>query len=312
MRLKAQRQGAGHRQGGRREDRHRPGARDRRAPQDLAGLPARRGAGRRDHQPRLGAGDEDRRRHRHRPRRPHLPRRHRRARARRAGGRRRRGCDRQAAARASVVTVSCAEGEIGRVYDGDVPFEVDAPSTWRRCDRPRTQIMVNLGNPDLAFRTAMMPNDGVGLARMEFIISEHIGIHPMALVHPEKVTSAAERERIAQLTPSYASPARILRRDAGRGRRHDRGGVLSQAGDRPAVRLQDQRICAACSAAPLRAEGGQSDARLPRRLALCPPGLRRRLRAGMRGAAPRARGDGADQSARHGAVLPTGRGGASG
>ena len=44
--------------------------------------------------------------------------------------------------------------------------------------------MVNLGNPDLAFQTAMLPNDGVGLARMEFIISEHIGIHPMALVAP--------------------------------------------------------------------------------------------------------------------------------
>ena len=53
--------------------------------------------------------------------------------------------------------------------------------------------MVNLGNPELAFHTAMLPNDGVGLARMEFIISEHIGIHPMALVHPERVASAKER-----------------------------------------------------------------------------------------------------------------------
>ena len=52
--------------------------------------------------------------------------------------------------------------------------------------RPQTAIMVNLGNPDLAFGTAMLPNDGVGLARMEFIISEHIGIHPMALLHPTR------------------------------------------------------------------------------------------------------------------------------
>ena len=70
---------------------------------------------------------------------------------------------------------------------------------------PRTHIMVNLGNPDLAFRTAMMPNEGVGLARMEFIISEHIGVHPMALVHPEKIT-AAERSRIEALARNVASP----------------------------------------------------------------------------------------------------------
>ena len=67
--------------------------------------------------------------------------------------------------------------------------------------------MVNLGNPDLAFRTAMRPNDGVGLARMEFIISEQIGIHPMALVQPEKVTSAADRDAIAHRTKHHASPA---------------------------------------------------------------------------------------------------------
>ena len=60
--------------------------------------------------------------------------------------------------------------------------------------------MVNLGNPELAFHTAMLPNDGVGLARMEFIISEHIGIHPMALVHPEKVdVGQGERNTIARL-----------------------------------------------------------------------------------------------------------------
>jgi pyruvate,water dikinase len=67
--------------------------------------------------------------------------------------------------------------------------------------------MVNLGNPDLAFRTAMLPNDGVGLARMEFIISEHIGVHPMALAHPEKVPSAADRDKITQRVRGYARPA---------------------------------------------------------------------------------------------------------
>jgi phosphoenolpyruvate synthase/pyruvate phosphate dikinase len=66
--------------------------------------------------------------------------------------------------------------------------------------------MVNLGNPELAFRTAMLPNDGVGLARMEFIISEHIGVHPMALANPEKVNSAKDRAAIKRLVQRYARP----------------------------------------------------------------------------------------------------------
>ena len=88
----------------------------------------------------------------------------------------------------SPVTVSCADGEVGHVYDGELPFETTRVAV-DELKRPHTAIMVNLGNPEIAFKTAMLPNDGVGLARMEFIISEHIGVHPMALVHPEKVTS---------------------------------------------------------------------------------------------------------------------------
>jgi pyruvate,water dikinase len=67
--------------------------------------------------------------------------------------------------------------------------------------------MVNLGNPEIAFKTAMMPNDGVGLARMEFIINQHIGIHPMALARPEKVKSARERRTIKLMTSRYNKPA---------------------------------------------------------------------------------------------------------
>jgi pyruvate,water dikinase len=66
--------------------------------------------------------------------------------------------------------------------------------------------MLNLGNPELAFRTAMMPNDGVGLARMEFIISEHVRVHPMALAHPEKVKSARTRKEIHNLVRHYPRP----------------------------------------------------------------------------------------------------------
>jgi pyruvate,water dikinase len=104
------------------------------------------------------------------------------------------------------VTVSCAEGETGRVYAGRLAFEVTTVDV-ARLKRPRTAIMLNLGNPALAFRSAMLPSAGVGLARMEFIISEHIGIHPMALVHPERVGSESARRQIARLTAQYARPA---------------------------------------------------------------------------------------------------------
>jgi len=106
----------------------------------------------------------------------------------------------------SVVTVSCAEGEIGRVYDGKLPFETTRVET-SELKRPRTAIMLNLGNPELAFRTAMLPNDGVGLARMEFIISEHVRVHPMALVNPDKVTSKRAQKTIERLVRNYSSPA---------------------------------------------------------------------------------------------------------
>jgi pyruvate,water dikinase len=106
----------------------------------------------------------------------------------------------------STVTVSCAEGDLGHIYESSVPFEVTRIAA-SDLQRPRTAIMVNLGNPDLAFKTAMLPNDGVGLARMEFIISEHIGIHPMALAAPERVTGSKTRAAIARLTRNHTRPA---------------------------------------------------------------------------------------------------------
>ncbi|OBF53291.1 phosphoenolpyruvate synthase [Mycobacterium sp. 852002-50816_SCH5313054-b] len=101
-----------------------------------------------------------------------------------------------------VVTVSCVEGDTGRVYRGEVGFHVDRTEV-AGLQRPRTQIMVNLGNPDLAFKTSFLPNDGVGLARMEFIVSEYIKVHPMALLHPEKVGDAEDLRAIERLTRGY-------------------------------------------------------------------------------------------------------------
>jgi pyruvate,water dikinase len=104
-----------------------------------------------------------------------------------------------------TVTVSCAEGDVGRIYGGSVPFEL-RHTDLASLPRPRTKIMVNLGNPEAAFATSFLPNDGVGLARLEFIIAEAIKIHPMALVQPEKL-GAEEQAEIARLTAGYANPA---------------------------------------------------------------------------------------------------------
>lgn len=78
-------------------------------------------------------------------------------------------------------TVSCADGAQGNVYEGHVEFVVER-RTMEEEKRPRTQVMMNVGDPDHAFALASLPNDGVGLARLEFIINNHIGVHPMALV----------------------------------------------------------------------------------------------------------------------------------
>jgi pyruvate,water dikinase len=102
------------------------------------------------------------------------------------------------------VTVSCAEGDAGHVYPGSLRFDILA-TDLSTLAKPKTDIMLNLGNPELAFKTCQLPNSGVGLARMEFIINESIKAHPMALLHPEKIEDPQEREIIRQLTAGYAS-----------------------------------------------------------------------------------------------------------
>jgi pyruvate,water dikinase len=103
-----------------------------------------------------------------------------------------------------VVTVSCAQGDVGVVLEGAVPFTVERTDVGE-IPRPRTKIQINVGNPDLAFKTAALPNDGVGLARMEFIIADHIRAHPMALLHPERVEDDAERRAIGALVANHDS-----------------------------------------------------------------------------------------------------------
>ncbi len=110
---------------------------------------------------------------------------------------------------AETITVSCAEGDTGHAYKGAIPFHINR-SEVENIPRPKTAIMINLGNPELAFKTSLLPNDGVGLARMEFIINEYIKAHPLALLHPEKLHSDSTREQIAKLTQGYSSGSQFF------------------------------------------------------------------------------------------------------
>ena len=117
------------------------------------------------------------------------------------------GCENAttAIASGSEVTVSCAEGDAGKVYRGRVEFDV-LRTDLAHMQRPKTKIMLNLGNPELAFKHSFLPNDGVGLARMEFIITEYIKAHPLALIHPEQVRDAGELAQLKALTEGYDDP----------------------------------------------------------------------------------------------------------
>ncbi|KXS21037.1 phosphoenolpyruvate synthase [Gonapodya prolifera JEL478] len=101
-----------------------------------------------------------------------------------------------------MITLDCSGGETGTVYDGKVDFKIDRLNLMT-LTRPKTKIMVNLGNPELAFKTSQIPNDGVGLARMEFIISEYIKVHPMALIHPDRVREVRERRKVEDIIRNY-------------------------------------------------------------------------------------------------------------
>ncbi len=104
-----------------------------------------------------------------------------------------------------ALTIACSEGEVGKVYQGTLPFNVER-TDLKALGRPVTEIMLNVGDPDVAFSLANLPNDGVGLARLEFIIANAIKMHPMAALHPEKLTPA-EQADIAKLTINSKTPA---------------------------------------------------------------------------------------------------------
>jgi pyruvate,water dikinase len=104
------------------------------------------------------------------------------------------------------ITVSCSEGEEGRVYAGLVPFEIQE-TALDNLPETKTKILMNIGNPEEAFGLSSMPCDGVGLARLEFIIANHIKTHPLALLKFDELQDQAAKQEIAQMTALYDNKA---------------------------------------------------------------------------------------------------------
>jgi pyruvate,water dikinase len=107
------------------------------------------------------------------------------------------------------ITVSCAEGDDGKVYEGRVEFErteIDVATL----PTPRVPLMLNLANPERAYHLAALPSAGVGLVRIEFVVSNWIGVHPMALLHPEQVSDQAVRDAIRARVGELPSPTEFF------------------------------------------------------------------------------------------------------
>ena len=100
------------------------------------------------------------------------------------------------------ITVSCAEGETGYVYDGILKFEIEK-TDLKRVPKTKTRVMVNIGSPKEAFYCRFLPNSGVGLAREEFIINSYIKIHPLALVEYDRLADPDARKQIDDMTFNY-------------------------------------------------------------------------------------------------------------
>ncbi len=106
------------------------------------------------------------------------------------------------------VTVDCSTGADGYVWQGKAEWEVKKYNVNRE-ERPKTKIMMNIGSPDEAFEASFIPNDGVGLAREEFIIASHIGIHPSALIDFKKLKDKKLKRKIEEKTAGYEDKARF-------------------------------------------------------------------------------------------------------
>ena len=165
--------------------------------------------GHRQDRSRLGTDNEEGGSHRYQSRRPDVPCRHRQPRIGPALPLLGPGNGTELLRDGQEVTVSCAEGETGHVYAGLLPFDVERVQL-QNLARPKTKIMMNVANPEEAFRLSMIPNDGVGLAREEFIITTYIKVHPLALLHYNELDDSAARAEIDRLTVGYADKAQYF------------------------------------------------------------------------------------------------------
>ncbi len=107
------------------------------------------------------------------------------------------------------VTVSCAQGEEGYVYKGELDFKVKKDNI-KKLPKPKTKIMMNVGDPDIAFANAKLPNDGIGLARLEFIINNYIKIHPLALINYKRLKNKVAKNKITKLTAGYSDKSQYF------------------------------------------------------------------------------------------------------
>ena len=207
-----------------------------------------------------------------------------------------------------LVTVSCAEGDTGVIYDGRLDFEQQRIELDALPPSP-VRIMMNVGNPDRAFDFASIPNHGVGLARLEFIINRMIGVHPRALLEFATLEPGV-RDQVRRQMAGYDDPVGFFVEKLTEGIASIAAAFAPAAGDRAPVGLQVERVRQPDRRTAVRAARGEPDARVPRRLALHGSRLQALLRTRVPGAAPRARrnrtrqrpGDGALRS--HGRARP--------
>ncbi len=107
------------------------------------------------------------------------------------------------------ITVSCAEGEEGFVYDGELDYKIEKTNI-KKLPKTKTKIMMNVGEPDVAFASSKLPNDGIGLARLEFIINNYIKIHPLALINYNKLKDKTAKNKINKLTANYKNKSQYF------------------------------------------------------------------------------------------------------
>jgi pyruvate, water dikinase len=103
-----------------------------------------------------------------------------------------------------IITVSCCEGKIGHIYEGEIPFKIIETDFTSIAKPSNTEVMLIVGDPDKAFKLSFYPNDGVGLMRIEFIINHFIQVHPMALVKFDELTDEDVKKQIQNITHHYS------------------------------------------------------------------------------------------------------------